>query len=36
MAESMVEHMKEFNQREIAGASVRERDAYQTNSTSRQ
>ena len=29
-----MEHMKEFNQREIAGASVRERDAYQTNSTS--
>jgi DNA modification methylase len=31
MAESMVEHMKEFNQREIAGASVRESDAYTTN-----
>ena len=31
MAESMVEHMKDFNQREIAGASSREVDPYQTN-----
>lgn len=31
MAEAMVEHMREFNQREIAGASVRERDEYTTN-----
>lgn len=28
MAEAMIEHMKEFNQREIAGASVRESDDY--------
>ena len=34
MGEAMVEHMKEFNQREIAGASERERDTYQTNSSS--
>lgn len=30
MAEAMVEHMKEFNQREIAQASSRERDDYAT------
>lgn len=34
MAEAMVEHMKEFSQREIAGASVRETDAYTTNCAS--
>lgn len=28
MAESMVEHMKDFQTREIAGASVKERDEY--------
>lgn len=29
MAEAMVEHMKEFNQREITAASGRERDSYE-------
>lgn len=32
MSEAMVEHMMEFNQREIAGASERERDDYVTES----
>lgn len=31
MADSMVEHMREFNKREIAGAAVRERNEYATN-----
>lgn len=34
MSEAMVEHMKEFNQREIHGSTQRERDAYSTNSSS--
>jgi len=29
MAEAMVEHMREFNQREIAGSADKERDEYQ-------
>lgn len=34
MAEAMVEHMKEFNQREITNATERERDTYATTTAS--